>query len=28
MDPRFTELEAGKVKAHTLEEMEAGARDS
>lgn len=26
MDRRFAELESGKVKGHTLEEMEAGAR--
>ena len=25
---RFAELETGKVKGHTLEEMEAGARES
>ena len=28
MDKRFGELETGKVKGHTLEEMEAGARQA
>ena len=28
MDRRFAELETGKVKGYTLEEMEAGARES
>lgn len=28
MDKRFAELESGKVKGYTLEEMEAGARDA
>ena len=28
MDRRFAELESGKVKGYTIEEMEAGARES
>jgi hypothetical protein len=28
MDRRFGELETGKVKGYTLEEVEAGARES
>ncbi len=27
MDRRFEDFESGKVKGHTLEEMEAGARE-